>query len=72
MIIDWFRTLLFTTLIFMAGVAAAATGPDQGAHMTDKGKKQMVATFAGGCFWCVESDFAKEPGVIKVISGFTG
>jgi len=31
-----------------------------------------VATFAGGCFWCVESDFEKVPGVIKAISGFSG
>jgi len=31
-----------------------------------------VATFAGGCFWCTESDFEKIPGVVKVISGYTG
>jgi peptide methionine sulfoxide reductase msrA/msrB len=31
-----------------------------------------VATFAGGCFWCVESDFEKVPGVLKVVSGYTG
>jgi len=31
-----------------------------------------TATFAGGCFWCVESDFEKLPGVTKVISGYTG
>ena len=30
------------------------------------------ATFAGGCFWCMESDFEKLPGVTDVISGFTG
>jgi peptide methionine sulfoxide reductase MsrA len=30
------------------------------------------ALFAGGCFWCIESDFEKVPGVIKVISGYTG
>ncbi|MEH6473125.1 MAG: peptide-methionine (R)-S-oxide reductase MsrB [Halopseudomonas sp.] len=31
-----------------------------------------VATFAGGCFWCVESGFEKVPGVKEVISGYTG
>ncbi len=31
-----------------------------------------IATFAGGCFWCTESDFEKVPGVVKVISGYTG
>ena len=31
-----------------------------------------VATFAGGCFWCVESDFDTVPGVVKTVSGYTG
>ncbi len=31
-----------------------------------------VATFAGGCFWCVEADFDKLPGVISTTSGYTG
>ena len=30
-----------------------------------------TAIFAGGCFWCVESDFEKLPGVIEVESGYT-
>jgi len=29
-------------------------------------------TVAGGCFWCVESDFESVPGVIKAVSGYTG
>ena len=33
---------------------------------------EEVATFAGGCFWCMESDFEKLDGVREVISGFTG
>ncbi len=31
-----------------------------------------TAIFAGGCFWCVEADFEKVPGVKGVVSGFTG
>lgn len=31
-----------------------------------------IATFAGGCFWCLESDFKKVPGVVNVIPGYTG
>ena len=31
-----------------------------------------TAIFAGGCFWCVESDFDTVPGVVETISGYTG
>lgn len=40
--------------------------------MQSKNGNIRIATFAGGCFWCVEADFEKAPGVIKVISGYTG
>lgn len=35
-------------------------------------KKTEVATFAGGCFWCMIAPFAELPGVEKVVSGYTG
>jgi peptide-methionine (S)-S-oxide reductase len=31
-----------------------------------------TATFAGGCFWCMEGPFDKLPGVVSVTSGYTG
>ena len=31
-----------------------------------------VATVAGGCFWCVEAGYEKIPGVIEVVSGYSG
>jgi peptide-methionine (S)-S-oxide reductase len=34
--------------------------------------KTAVATFAGGCFWCVEEAFEKVSGVLSAVSGYTG
>jgi len=34
--------------------------------------KTEIATFAGGCFWCVEEAFEKVPGVLSAVSGYTG
>ncbi|MEQ1569652.1 MAG: peptide-methionine (S)-S-oxide reductase MsrA [Myxococcota bacterium] len=33
---------------------------------------QQVAVFAGGCFWCLESDFDHLPGVVATTSGYAG
>jgi peptide-methionine (S)-S-oxide reductase len=48
-----------------AGEQQAAASPT-----TQSGVEK--ATFAGGCFWCVEADFDKVPGVISTTSGYTG
>lgn len=36
------------------------------------GSQLKVATFAGGCFWCMEPPFDALPGVISTTSGYTG
>jgi len=41
-------------------------------RMDEEPRKTKTAVFAGGCFWCMESDFEKVDGVIEAISGYTG
>lgn len=36
------------------------------------GSKVELATFAGGCFWCMVKPFDEQPGIEKVVSGYTG
>ena len=40
--------------------------------VTQERPNTALATFAGGCFWCVEADFDKVKGVISTTSGYTG
>ena len=40
--------------------------------MKTESKNLKTATFAGGCFWCMESDFEKVSGVVEAVSGYTG
>ena len=55
---------------FIAAALLAATATSSVLAGTDD--KLATATFAGGCFWCVESDFDAVPGVVETISGYTG
>jgi peptide-methionine (S)-S-oxide reductase len=49
------------------GTAAQPKPPAQPQPM-----QSATAIFAGGCFWCLEADFEKLPGVAKAESGYTG
>ncbi|MDZ7628722.1 MAG: peptide-methionine (S)-S-oxide reductase MsrA [Parvularculaceae bacterium] len=55
-------------LISAIAGASAETNPQR----TDVATSDATAIFAGGCFWCVETDFEKVPGVIDVVSGYSG
>jgi len=59
-------------LVFAAGPSAVEAQSSKGAGPVQSDTKTEVATFAGGCFWCVESDFDKVDGVVSTISGFMG
>lgn len=38
--------------------------------MTEKGLEKAI--FAGGCFWCMVEPFDERPGIVRVVSGYTG
>lgn len=57
---------------FLAITFAALLGLVPAAPAIAEGPKEQAAVFAGGCFWCTESDFEKYPGVGEAISGYTG
>jgi len=59
-----FAVLLLLVSVVPASASAAATPPP--------GTGYEKATFAGGCFWCMEPPFIDLPGVVSVTSGYTG
>jgi peptide methionine sulfoxide reductase msrA/msrB len=63
---------VFAFVVFICGLAVSPA-PAAGSLPKDLASGEtQIATFAGGCFWCVEADFEKVPGVIEVVSGYTG
>ncbi len=61
------------TVLFLLS-CSGNSGADQKKNSADImiNSNLQIATFAGGCFWCVESDFEKVNGVVKAISGYSG
>lgn len=53
-------------------VAAIACTPQLASAQSPEPPGQRQATFAGGCFWCIEAAFDKQPGVLSAVSGYTG
>jgi len=57
----------FATLAILVLLGVGSARAD-----TDTDSKLESVILAGGCFWCVESDFDKVPGVAETVSGYTG
>jgi methionine-S-sulfoxide reductase len=60
------RVLALLTVLLLAGGAVAQDAPRE-----DSGAR-AVATFAGGCFWCMEPPYDKLDGVISTTAGYAG
>ncbi len=61
-------SLLAVVVTLMVGSGAAASA----AESTKGDAPLATATFAGGCFWCMEPPFDALPGVVSTTSGYTG
>jgi peptide-methionine (S)-S-oxide reductase len=57
--------------VLAAALALLAAGASAQPTPAAPGAATAKATFAGGCFWCVEADFDKVPGVKSTTSGYT-
>lgn len=72
------RTYLLLACIFVIaglGLALADKGtlsPAADSPVSMPGAVHAKATFAGGCFWCMEGPFEKLDGVVSAVSGYSG
>jgi peptide methionine sulfoxide reductase msrA/msrB len=72
------KTIFTIGALILIGVALFgfqkinAKQEEKSSQMKTDAKDYKTATFAGGCFWCVESDFEKVDGVIEAVSGYAG
>ena len=65
-------TLSFLSILISAFFVTSMVYAEQGKIKPDLSDKLEKATFAGGCFWCMEPPFDKLDGVITTTSGYTG
>jgi len=62
----------YTLAVFILSLLAMTISSADETAPTTENKDTAVATFAGGCFWCMEGPFDELQGVISTTSGYTG
>lgn len=65
-------TLLIAIPVGLSFFSQATSLPTASHPTASHAEHEQVATLAGGCFWCTESDMEKLDGVIDVVSGYSG
>jgi peptide-methionine (S)-S-oxide reductase len=63
---------LLGVAVLLVGVIAVTSATEQTSETPQLSDGLAKATFAGGCFWCMEPPFDKLDGVISTTSGYTG
>ena len=66
------KILAMLTIFAVVGIAQAKEKRMENKAMNNETKKEEIATFAGGCFWCMQTPFDKVKGVISTVVGYTG
>ena len=68
-VMKWTKQGIRFALMAAAATGLARAGSEGGSAVPEKTE---IATFAGGCFWCIEAVFDQIPGVLRADSGYIG
>lgn len=69
---EHFMVILLLSILILSACQQINTPIAESATAQVPSENLEVAIFAGGCFWCTESDFDKMPGVVSTTSGYIG